>query len=77
MILEIPVLIFNAKNRVLQLAKLTDTMASSAIDVASLTPDQQAALEQYISFTNQEIEAAIPVLQRSQWNVQVSGVHRI
>jgi UBA-like domain len=48
-------------------------MAAPAIDISSLSADQQAVLEQYTAVTNQEVEAAIPLLQRTQWNVQVSA----
>jgi FAS-associated factor 2 len=48
-------------------------MSAPAIDISSLSADQQAALEQYTAVTNQEVEAAIPLLQRTQWNVQVSA----
>jgi FAS-associated factor 2 len=44
---------------------------SNPIDLAALTPDQQSALEQYTAVTNQQVEDAIPLLQRTQWNVQV------
>jgi UBA-like protein len=44
---------------------------STAIDLSSLTPEQQSALEQYTAVTNQQIEDAIPLLNRTQWNVQV------
>jgi FAS-associated factor 2 len=47
-------------------------MAALAIDVGQLSEEQQLALEQYTSVTDQDIQAAIPLLQRSQWNVQVS-----
>jgi FAS-associated factor 2 len=46
-------------------------MASSTVDLGSLTDEQQAALQQYTAVTDQEIEAAVPLLQRSQWNLQV------
>lgn len=42
-------------------------------DLAALSEDQQAALDQYTAVTNQQIEEAIPLLQRTQWNVQVSS----
>lgn len=45
--------------------------ADDTIDVAQLTPDQQAALEQYTAFTAQDVKDALPLLERSQWNVQV------
>jgi FAS-associated factor 2 len=50
-------------------------MASSAIDLAALTPDQQATLQQFTALTNQEIEAAVPLLQRCEWNVQVQYLY--
>jgi FAS-associated factor 2 len=40
-------------------------------DQESLSPGQQDALQQYIQVTQQEIKDAIPLLQRSEWNVQV------
>jgi hypothetical protein len=46
-------------------------MASSGVDLAALTPDQQATLQQFTAVTNQEVEAAVPLLQRCEWNVQV------
>lgn len=47
-------------------------MSDSRDDIGHLSPDQQEALEQYIQVTNQETQEAIPLLQRSQWNVQVN-----
>jgi FAS-associated factor 2 len=41
------------------------------VDIGQLSEDQQLALQQYTSVTDQDVNAAIPVLQRSQWNVQV------
>jgi FAS-associated factor 2 len=41
------------------------------VDLDSLSQDQRSSLEQYTAVTNQDIEAAIPVLQRAEWNVQV------
>ncbi|KAK6839512.1 UBX domain-containing protein [Apiospora arundinis] len=46
--------------------------ADDTIDIAQLTPDQQAALEQYTAFTAQNVEDALPLLERSQWNVQIA-----
>lgn len=40
-------------------------------DLAQLTPSQQEALQQYTQMTNQEVKDAVPLLERSQWNVQV------
>lgn len=50
-------------------------MADDAgIDIGQLSPDQQAALEQYTAVTAQDIKDAVPLLKRSQWNVQVCTV---
>jgi FAS-associated factor 2 len=48
-------------------------MASPEVDIGQLSESQQLALEQYTAVTNQEPNAAIPLLQRSQWNLQVFG----
>ncbi len=45
--------------------------ADGFVDPARLNESQQLALQTYVSITNQEIPAAISLLQRSQWNVQV------
>ncbi|KFY23236.1 hypothetical protein V493_05998 [Pseudogymnoascus sp. VKM F-4281 (FW-2241)] len=42
------------------------------VDIGQLSQSQQEALQQYTSVTDQEVQAAIPVLQRSQWNVQLA-----
>ncbi|KAI1178850.1 UBX domain-containing protein [Nemania sp. FL0916] len=48
-------------------------MASEAtVDISGLSADQQAALEQYIQVTAQDIQEAIRLLERSQWNVQIA-----
>lgn len=47
-------------------------MASGTeFDQAQLSEPQQEALQQYIALTNQEAKDAVPLLERSQWNVQV------
>ena len=47
-------------------------MASAAdFDLSQLSASQQEALRQYTDFTSQEVKEAVPLLQRSQWNVQV------
>lgn len=46
-------------------------MAEGEFDLGQLSSDQQEALNQYTQVTNQEISEAVPLLQRSQWNVQV------
>ncbi|KAJ3473348.1 hypothetical protein NLG97_g10356 [Lecanicillium saksenae] len=47
-------------------------MADAETDIGQLSPTQQEALQQYLAVTNQEIGEAIPLLQRSQWNVQIA-----
>jgi FAS-associated factor 2 len=47
-------------------------MASSGVDIEQLSASQREVLEQYTAVTNQELQEALPLLQRSQWNVQVS-----
>ena len=46
-------------------------MSEPSLDIAQLTEDQQLALQQYTSVTDQDITSAIPLLQRCQWNAQV------
>lgn len=46
--------------------------ASSDIDPAQLSSAQQEALQQYTQLTNQEPKDAVPLLERSQWNVQIA-----
>jgi len=48
-------------------------MASPQVDISQLTEAQQSALQQYTSVTDQDISSAIPLLQRSQWNVEVGS----
>jgi FAS-associated factor 2 len=40
-------------------------------DVGQLSASQQEALQQYTDVTGQDTNEAIPLLQRSQWNIQV------
>lgn len=47
-------------------------MADSAIDLTSLTEAQQLALQQFTSVTDQELSAAVPLLQKCQWNAQIA-----
>jgi FAS-associated factor 2 len=42
------------------------------VDVDQLSSTQQEALQQYVAVTDQDIKDAVPLLERSQWNVQVS-----
>ncbi len=46
-------------------------MTDPSFDPAQLSESQQLALGTYTSMTNQEPLAAIPLLRRSEWNVQV------
>jgi FAS-associated factor 2 len=46
-------------------------MAEAELDIGQLSEEQQLALQQFTSVTDQEIKDAIPLLQRCQWNVQV------
>ena len=48
-------------------------MADSTFDPAQLSESEQLALGTYTSVTNQEPSAAIPLLRRSEWNIQVLG----
>ncbi|KAG0651466.1 UBX domain-containing 10 [Hyphodiscus hymeniophilus] len=47
-------------------------MASQEVDVGQLSESQQLALQQYTAVTDQDVNSAIPLLQRSQWNVQIA-----
>jgi FAS-associated factor 2 len=46
-------------------------MASSDFDVESLSSSQKESLQLFSSMTGQEVADAVPLLRRSQWNVQV------
>ncbi|QPC70198.1 hypothetical protein HYE68_000950 [Fusarium pseudograminearum] len=47
-------------------------MDESEIDLGQLSSTQQEALNQYTQVTNQEVNEAIPLLRRSEWNVQIA-----
>ncbi|KAL1637859.1 UBX domain-containing protein 10 [Neofusicoccum ribis] len=47
-------------------------MAAPSIDIAQLSDDQQLALQQFTAVTDQNVDQAIPLLQRCQWNVQIA-----
>ncbi|KAI9675631.1 MAG: hypothetical protein M1817_000998 [Caeruleum heppii] len=47
-------------------------MAGPDVDIAQLSETQQLALQQFTSVTDQELQAAVPLLERSQWNVQIA-----
>lgn len=46
-------------------------MATADVDISQLNESQQLALQQYTSVTDQDTAAAIPLLERSQWNIEV------
>lgn len=46
-------------------------MATEGVDIDQLSPSQQTALQTYTAVTGDEPSRAIPLLQRSEWNVQV------
>ncbi|KAH8654486.1 UBX domain protein [Tricladium varicosporioides] len=47
-------------------------MATPGTDISQLSEAQQSALQQYTAVTDQNIAEAIPLLQRSQWNVEIA-----
>lgn len=48
-------------------------MSSSGLDIAELSDSEKTALETYTAVTGQAPSEAIPLLRRSQWNVQVQS----
>jgi FAS-associated factor 2 len=44
----------------------------SDIDISALSEEQQLALQQYTSVTDQDLAAAVPLLQKCQWNTQIA-----
>lgn len=48
-------------------------MSSPELDVAQLSDSERSALDTYTAVTGQELSQAIPLLRRSQWNVQVGS----
>lgn len=47
-------------------------MSSSELDLDQLSDSERTALEMYMAVTSQEPTEAIPLLRRSEWNVQAS-----
>ncbi|BDD57377.1 hypothetical protein MPDQ_005500 [Monascus purpureus] len=47
-------------------------MSSPELDVAQLSDSERSALDTYTAVTGQELSQAIPLLRRSQWNVQIA-----
>lgn len=46
-------------------------MSSPGIDISQLSDSEKSSLETYTAVTGQEPSEAIPLLRRSEWNVQV------
>ncbi|KAI5867680.1 hypothetical protein GGS23DRAFT_549442 [Durotheca rogersii] len=42
------------------------------VDIGRLSQEQQSVLEQYTQVTAQDVKDAVPLLERSQWNVQIA-----
>jgi FAS-associated factor 2 len=47
-------------------------MTEANVDLSALTDDQQSALQQFTAVTDQDVAAAIPLLRRCEWNVQIA-----
>ncbi|TKX22824.1 UBX domain-containing protein 2 [Elsinoe australis] len=47
-------------------------MTDPSIDLSSLNQEQQLALQQFTSVTDQDVGAAVALLQRCQWNAQIA-----
>lgn len=47
-------------------------MSNSPIDLTTLTEEQQVALQQFTSVTDQELSTAVPLLRKCQWNAQIA-----
>lgn len=45
--------------------------SADEVDIGRLSESEREALQTYTTVTGQEPAAAIPLLRRSQWNVQV------
>jgi hypothetical protein len=50
------------------------TMSAPATDISQLSEEQQLALQQVTSVTDQDLDAALALLQRCQWNAQVPRI---
>lgn len=42
------------------------------VDISDLSEEQQLALQQFTSVTDQDLAAAVPLLQKCQWNAQIA-----
>ncbi|KAK0798589.1 UBX domain-containing protein 10 [Friedmanniomyces endolithicus] len=47
-------------------------MPDPDFDITSLSEEQQLALQQFTSVTDSELNAAVPLLQKCQWNAQIA-----
>ncbi|KAJ5331572.1 hypothetical protein N7476_001355 [Penicillium atrosanguineum] len=47
-------------------------MSAAELDLDQLSPSERTALDTYTSVTGQDLPEAIPLLRRSQWNVQIA-----
>ncbi|KAG4025971.1 hypothetical protein MFRU_047g00350 [Monilinia fructicola] len=47
-------------------------MATPDTDISQLSDSQQAALQQLLAVTGQEVDQALPLLHRSQWSVEIA-----
>ncbi|PQE21310.1 ubx domain protein [Rutstroemia sp. NJR-2017a WRK4] len=47
-------------------------MATPDVDISQLSESQQLALEQLLAVTGQDVNQAIPLLQRSQWSIEIA-----
>ena len=51
---------------------IRSAMADSTLDISQLNEAQQEALQTYTSVTDSDPIAAIPILQRAEWNTQIA-----
>ena len=49
-----------------------DDMSAPATDISQLSQEQQLALQQVTSVTDQDLDTALALLQRCQWNAQIA-----
>ncbi|KAF2485612.1 hypothetical protein BDY17DRAFT_293960 [Neohortaea acidophila] len=45
---------------------------ADTLDLSHLTEEQQLALQQFTSVTDQDLSTAVPLLQKCQWNAQIA-----
>ena len=49
-------------------------MKDNDLDINELTEDQQLALQQFTSVTDQDLGTALSILRKTEWNVQVRTI---